>query len=392
MTEAKAAPPIQSRIALFAVAALLALAALAGRADEARGAGAALIGGAAGVALYHAAFGFTAAWRRFARERRGVGLRAQMLLIGLSCLATFPLIAHTDAQGVILPMGLASALGAALFGVGMQLGGGCASGTLFTVGGGSVRMAATLIFFVVGSVWATAHFDVWGAWPLLNDRRGVSLIAALGLPGALAATLLAAGAVAVASAWIERRAHGALEPSRSTASLLRGPWSPTAGAVALAAVGVATLFWTGRPWGVTWGFALWGGLGAETLGIDVRSWPYWSGWRALALDRGVFGVAASVMDLGIVAGAMTAAALAGRWAPSTRLSPRELATAAVGGLMMGWGARMAYGCNIGAYLGGVVSGSLHGWWWLVFGYAGSLAGVRLRVALGVDPPVRRAPI
>ena len=40
------------------------------------------------------------------------------------------------------------------------------------------------------------------------------------------------------------------------------------------------------------------------------------------------------------------------------------------GLLMGYGARLAYGCNIGAYLGGVVSGSLHGWGWLLFGFLG----------------------
>jgi hypothetical protein len=31
-------------------------------------------------------------------------------------------------------------VGATMFGLGMQLGGGCGSGTLFTVGGGSARM------------------------------------------------------------------------------------------------------------------------------------------------------------------------------------------------------------------------------------------------------------
>jgi hypothetical protein len=50
---------------------------------------------------------------------------------------------------------------------------------------------------------------------------------------------------------------------------------------------------------------------------------------------------------------------------------------------MGYGARLAYGCNIGAYLGGIVSGSLHGWLWLVFGFAGSLVGTRIRLKLGM---------
>ncbi|MCA4131098.1 VOC family protein, partial [Pseudomonas aeruginosa] len=35
-----------------------------------------IVGGALGLTLYHAAFGFTSAWRVFIRERRGAGLRA----------------------------------------------------------------------------------------------------------------------------------------------------------------------------------------------------------------------------------------------------------------------------------------------------------------------------
>ena len=32
--------------------------------------------------------------------------------------------------------------------------------------------------------------------------------------------------------------------------------------------------------------------------------------------------------------------------------------------MMGYGARLAFGCNIGAYFSGMLSGSLHAWLWL----------------------------
>ncbi|MCK1786253.1 bifunctional hydroxymethylpyrimidine kinase/phosphomethylpyrimidine kinase, partial [Pseudomonas sp. TNT11] len=41
--------------------------------------------------------------------------------------------------------------------IGMQLGGGCASGTLFTVGGGNARMLVTLFFFICGSLIATPN-------------------------------------------------------------------------------------------------------------------------------------------------------------------------------------------------------------------------------------------
>ena len=47
-----------------------------------------VIGALAGFALYHAAFGFTAAWRRIVSERRGQGLRAQMVLLMAACALT----------------------------------------------------------------------------------------------------------------------------------------------------------------------------------------------------------------------------------------------------------------------------------------------------------------
>lgn len=357
---------------------------------------AALLGGFAGYALYHAAFGFTAAWRRLTRERRGAGLRAQMLLIGATCAVTFLLIGYQGVTGwkmypVIMPMGLSTAIGAFMFGVGMQLGGGCASGTLFVAGGGSARMAVTLVSFVLGSVWATAHMaEFWQQLPRITgipNIPGTSLIREFGTLGGLAVLFALLAAIYAASVVIETRRHGALEAMRPTHSLLRGEWSLSAGALALALVGIGTFVLFQRPWGITAGFALWGAKIFDAAGITVTDWGYWQGWRKGQLEASVFANRTSVMNFGIVFGAMAAASLAGRFAPNWRLSPRDVVTAVIGGLLMGYGARLAYGCNIGAFLGGVVSGSLHGWWWLVWGFAGSLLGTRLRAVLAMDPPL-----
>ena len=52
--------------------------------------------------------------------------------------------------------------------------------------------------------------------------------------------------------------------------------------------------------------------------------------------------------------------------------------AVVGGLSMGYGARLAYGCNIGAFFSGVASTSLHGWVWILAAIPGNIVGLRLR--------------
>ena len=343
-----------------------------------------LIGGLAGIALYHASFGFTAAWRRIVTEKRGGGLRAQFVLIILTSAVSFPLIAWGadlgwPTGGFVFPFGVAAALGAFMFGVGMQLGGGCGSGTLFTAGGGSTRMMITLAAFILGSVIATAHMHLWGRLPKLQP---VSLIKEFGPHGAFVLTALVLGVIALLTIWVERRAHGEIAPQHKTASIVSGPWSPMFGAVMLAVVGIATFVVVGRPWGITSAFALWGAKIFQAVGIPVDTWPYWT-WQRGALENSVLRDTTSVMNFGIILGALAAAALAGKFAPLWKLTRRDVLTAIAGGLLMGYGARLAYGCNIGAYLGGLVSGSLHGWLWLLFGFFGSMLGTRLRLRLGM---------
>ncbi|HLB45122.1 MAG TPA: hypothetical protein VJK49_07000, partial [Candidatus Limnocylindrales bacterium] len=43
-----------------------------------------LVGAGAGLVLYHAAFGFTSAWREMITAGRGEGLRAQMLMLAIT--------------------------------------------------------------------------------------------------------------------------------------------------------------------------------------------------------------------------------------------------------------------------------------------------------------------
>ncbi len=58
-----------------------------------------LIGGALGMTLYHASFGFTSSWRVFIKERRGRGLRAQMIMLGLAVLLFFPALGAGELFG-----------------------------------------------------------------------------------------------------------------------------------------------------------------------------------------------------------------------------------------------------------------------------------------------------
>lgn len=345
-----------------------------------------IVGAALGLTLYHAAFGFTSAWRVFITERRGAGLRAQMVMLALAVLLFFPALSAgslfgTPVKGLVAPAGVSVVFGAFIFGIGMQLGGGCASGTLFTVGGGNARMLVTLLFFIIGSVTATHHVDWWFALP---SFPATSIVQAWGVVPALIASLALFGLIAWGTRVLETRRHGGLEVPASSEHqglrrLLRGPWPLVWGAIALALLNYATLALAGRPWGITSAFALWGAKTLAGLGVDVGSWAFWQmPANAKALAAPLWQDVTTVMDLGIVLGALLAAGLAGRFAPSLNIPLPSLVAAVIGGLLLGYGSRLAYGCNIGAYFSGIASGSVHGWLWLVAAYSGNLVGVRLR--------------
>ncbi|BBD39291.1 membrane protein [Aminobacter sp. Y103A] len=351
-----------------------------------------VIGGLLGLTLYHASFGFTGGWRRFVVEQRGNAIRAQMLMIAAAAVVFIPLLSLGSFNGQALvgafaPVGVSVLVGAAMFGLGMQLGGGCGSGTLFTVGGGSSRMLVTLIFFIVGAVIGTAHLPWWLALPSLPE---ISLGKTLGVTGGVIVTLVGLAAVAGLTVLVERRAHGAIEtakpaPRQGLGRLLHGPWPLIGAGLLLAGLNVATLVTAGHPWSVTFGFGLWGAKVAQAVGVPVETWAFWT-WPgpAKALGSSVLADITSVMNFGIILGAALAAGLAGKFAPKVHVPFASFLAAAIGGVLMGYGARLSFGCNVGALFSGIASGSVHGWLWFASAFVGSLGGVALRPLFGLD--------
>ncbi len=342
------------------------------------------LGAAFGLVLFHATFGFAGAFQRLLAERRSAGLRAQMVMLGLAVALFLPaleagMLGAQPVRGFVFPVGLGLLLGAFLFGIGMQLGGGCASGTLYTAAGGQgARMWLTLAAFIAGATLAAWDAERWLDWPALPP---VSLPALLGTWPALLLSLAILALVWWVSARLERQRHGMVEPlAWRGRNLLRGPWPMLWGAVGLALLNFATLWIAGRPWAITAAFPLWGSRVVEALGLDDPAfWTYWEDpTRAEAILRPLLADRTTVMNLGLMAGAFLAAALAGHKAGWRWPRPGEAAASAVGGLLLGYGAMLAFGCNVSAYFGGIASGSLHGWVWIVPALIGNAVGLRLR--------------
>jgi uncharacterized protein len=355
-----------------------------------------LVGAALGLTLHHAIFGFTAAYRALVTAGDGRGVRAQLLMLAVATVLFAPVLAGggifgVAAGGAVAPAGVSVLVGAFVFAVGMQLAGGCGSGMLYHLGAGVTPMAVTLVGFVAGAVLATFHMPFWWATPSLGE---VSLAENFGWTGAVVLQLAACALLALVSWAFERGRVGARPslqaPVTGWRRVVQGPWPLGVGALLLALLNLVTLVVAGTPWSITWAFALWGAKGLVAMGYDLSGVAFWSGeFQQTALAAPVLTDVTSVMDLGLVLGSLLGAGLAGRFAPRRRVRARRVAAAVLGGLLLGYGSRIAYGCNIGALFGGIASTSLHGWLWAAAALAGTPLGVWLRSLVGVEAPGRR---
>ncbi len=101
-------------------------------------------------------------------------------------------------MGYVVPISLATAAGAFIFGIGMVIAGGCASGTLMRVGEGFTMQILSLFFFVVGSLWG-AHDFGWWKLNFIVKGEAVFLPDVFGWFGAVVLQLLLIAALYIAA-------------------------------------------------------------------------------------------------------------------------------------------------------------------------------------------------
>ncbi|GAB79007.1 hypothetical protein SAMN05421595_2869 [Austwickia chelonae] len=295
---------------------------------------------------------------------------------------------------VILEIGLPLILGGVIFGAGMIMAGGCASGTLADLGEGAVRVLFSLPFFILGSIpghWLRA---VMTDSPVGTGVR-VYLPDHLGYSGAVIATLLG-----LMGLWIlvrryeqyrKREGYYQVEqwdaderyiPQEDTGKpfrffsartyhhLMVTRWDFRTGGILLAFMFLFILITTKKSWGVTSAFTVWAVAFLDLFGVHITH-PSFASINASAAG-GLLNHSGSVRDVGIIFGSACALLLAGRFRLDTKFSKVDAFTYAVGGLFMGIGARLAGGCNIGALFSGIGNLSLSGW---VFGVALFAGGI-----------------
>lgn len=326
-----------------------------------------VIAASLGAVFLITGFGYTGAIRKLIGAGEGAGLAAGLVVALVATAVILPVAGLVEGYGgTVAPIGLPVIGGAALFGVGMQWANGCGSGTLYAAGGGSRRLWVALPFFCAGGLIGSLLLPSALALPSLT---GVSLPDLLGVWGGLAATLaLTAGLVG----WLWRMGP-APRPAQLRAAVLIG------------LLAAAAFLLSGQPWGITMGLTIWGAKAAAALGADIGHFTFWQ-WDgpAAALSGSVLDQDSSLMDIGMLLGAAMASAARGGFTAQGWPPARGIVGAALGGLLMGIGARLSYGCNIGAMIGGISVGSLHGFVWLAAVIPGSWLGMQARPWFGLS--------
>ncbi len=327
-----------------------------------------IVGIGLGLVLAGMRFGFTTGWRNLIEKRDASGVYAQILLLAIAASISLPLLAAfpTELSAALGPPSISLLLGALVFGAAMQIADGCGSGTLYKAGLGIPLNMAILPVFALGSFLGSAHL---GWWLELGKTNPVSLLDSAGLGGALALTFAGLAVLAALSWWWSKGA-GTFSSNLNKKLLV--------GAILLALLAVVNLVIAGQPWGIVYGFGLWAGKIAQAANLfDPASNAFWSqATNARALEQSVFLDLTTITNLGILAGALLI--FAGKQEQQKKLDGTQWLVGIIAGFLLGYSSRLAFGCNVGAMVSGISTGSLHGWIWVALAFIGSLAGVRIR--------------
>lgn len=143
----------------------------------------------------------------------------------------------------------------------------------------------------------------------------------------------------------------------------------------------------GQPWGVVYGLGLWAAKGAGAVGFDLSASAYWAAQSsAERLQNSILTDYTSLTNIGIVSGSFIVAAWRrdGLTQKLPALPLRGWISAIAAGFVLGYCARLAFGCNVGAFFSGISTGSVHGWVWFAAAFCGAFIGVRLRPVLGLE--------
>ncbi|WP_290652509.1 YeeE/YedE family protein [Aquisalimonas sp.] len=338
------------------------------------------IGFAIGYTLLHARFGFSSVYRQIVESGNTEMLRAHLLMLGLAAALFSALFILEFGLGgaiphpALSPISVGLVLGSFMFGFGMEFGSGLAPAALYRMEGARSAMLLTLLGFTSGATIGGAHFGFWNDSLPSSDAFSLAEDTPLGYFGALGILIIVFGLIGIITYTYKMRQRPPALPPLPTAAGWRkfffGTWPLLVGASLLAILNALVLFVQGEPWMLTASFTLWGSKIVNAVGISVGEWAYWEIQGEMhTLMLPLMSDSRSILNIGVIIGAFVTLSLSGiiRFErPPFHIAIKAL----VGGTLMGYGATISFGANVGAYFSGIASFSLHAWIWTAMAIAG----------------------
>ncbi|HDK7166672.1 TPA: YeeE/YedE family protein [Clostridium botulinum] len=159
---------------------------------------------------------------------------------------------------------------------------------------------------------------------------------------------------------------------------LKKPWPYWIGGILLGILNVALLATTGVAWHVTSGFLLWGAAVLDFLGAEPLKWDFFYifnvQYKEILLNHSLIINKFTILNIAVIIGSLIATLFASQFNIKKIKNRKQVIIALIGGIIMGYGARLASGCNIGSFLIGISSFSLHGWIYWIFITLGAFIG------------------
>jgi len=339
-----------------------------------------LMGLGLGYAFQRSRFCLGAAFRDFILFRSTEPLQSTVLLLILSSLGFIVIFFYHAFNNSslplnILPFGIHTAIGATIFGIGMVLAASCASGMLMRLGEGYVQQYGTLLGFLIGSVIGAWNQNFW--LPFICQSPSIFLPALLGWPLALVVHL---SPLLLLYLYLRRLSSSGWKFAGFTPirKIYSEAWSYQTGAILIAVLSTMLYYGRGSYFAVTTGITYWGTWVFVQLGGNVTDWAYYQLPRHLnALNNGFFLTTESMLNFGFILGALISSLAASEARLRKVRSLKHFLVSVTGGLLMGYGARLALGCNIGAFLSSIASFSVIGWVFALFAFFGAWLGIKL---------------
>lgn len=131
---------------------------------------------------------------------------------------------------------------------------------------------------------------------------------------------------------------------------------------------------TATVWAVTGEFTRLGGDFLQLLGVNVSGWQY---YEMVKLNGSTWNRPDGWIVWGMFIGALMMVLLSNSFKIRLPQQKRRYVQGFIGGIVAGFGARLALGCNLAAFFTGVPQFSLHSWVFIVATGAGTFMGAKL---------------